>query len=145
MEISQIVLPLHILALLFGLWNIYHADHMGLAWVLGKKEKLDASLVKKYHTWTWASLIALIATGATLFYPMREFLLSRPQFFLKMGFVGALLLNGIAITFFQKRAIEHSFRELSFSQKVPLFISAGISSVGWVGAIICAFFLVPEY
>ncbi len=95
MEISQIIFPLHILALLFGLWNIYHADHMGLAWVLGKKERLDASLVKKYHTRTWTALIALMATGFMLFYPMREFLLTRPQFFLKMGFVGALALNGI--------------------------------------------------
>lgn len=50
-----------------------------------------------------------------------------------------------AITFFQKRAIEHAFKELSFSQKFPLFISAGISVTGWVGAIICAFFLIPEY
>lgn len=145
MEISQIIFPLHILALLFGLWNIYHADHMGLAWVLGKKERLDGELVKKYHTRTWTALIALMVTGFTLFYPMREFLLTRPQFFLKMGFVGALALNGIAITLFQKRAIEHSFKELSFSQKFPLFISAGISVTGWVGAIICAFFLIPEY
>jgi hypothetical protein len=144
MDITTIVLPLHLLTLLFVLWNVYHADHMGLAWVLGKKERLDASLVKKYHYRTSFGLFFMVVTGFILFYPMREFLLARPQFFIKMACVGALIINGLAIGQLQTRAVEHSFKELSLSQKFPLFVSAGISSLGWIGAIIMAFFLIPE-
>jgi hypothetical protein len=145
MELGSIVLPLHILVLLFALWNIYKADHLGLAWMLGKKEILDERTVVRYHHRIWLALFGMIATGFLLFYPMREFLLTRPQFFAKMGFVGALLLNSIAITFLQKKATRNAFVELSFSQKVPLFISSAVSVIGWLGAIIMAFFLVPEY
>lgn len=144
MDVSTVAFPIHITGLLVALWNIFHADHMGLRWVLGTTKKLDVAIVKKYHRGTWIGLLILITSGLTLFYPMREFLLSRPQFYAKMTCVLALVVNGIAITFLQKRAIENSFEELSFSQKLPLFISASVSTAGWIGAISMAFFLIPE-
>ena len=136
-----IFFPLHIITLLFIAWNVFHADHLAFSWTTSKTEKLDASLVKKYHYRVWAGLIGMIITGFFLFYPQRDYLLERPQFYVKMGFVLALVLNSVAIGFLQKRAVEYSYKELSFTQKLPLFISGGVSTLGWLGATVGAFFL----
>lgn len=141
MELETILFPLHILTLAFIAWNVFHADHMAFSWTTGKQSKLDAVLVKKYHYRIWAGLLGMIITGLLLFYPEREELLGRPQFYAKMGFVVALVLNSIAIGFLQKRAVEHSYKELSFGQRLPLFISGVVSTLGWLGAAGMAFFL----
>lgn len=143
MEISTIILPLHLLTLAFIAWNVFHADHMAFSWVAGKPINLDAVLVKKYHHRVWFGLILMIITGLILFYPPREYLLGRVQFYVKMAFVFGLIVNSIAIGYLQKRAIKHSYKELSFGEKLPLFISGGISTLCWLGATLGGFFLLP--
>lgn len=134
-------LPLHLLSLLFVAWNVFHADHMGFDWIRGKVSVLNESVVKKYHTRTWIGLGLMIITGFILFWPMHEYLLGRTQFSIKMAFVVTLICNGFVINHLMKRATTHTFKELSFSEKLPLFISGAVSTIAWLGAAITAFFI----
>ena len=117
---------------------------MGFNWMRGKVQTLDAVEVKKYHRGSWIGLSLMVTTGLFLFYPLREFLLARPQFYLKMAFVITLVCNGFVIGKLQHIATEKPFASLSTKQKLPLFISGAVSTLSWLGAIACAFFLLPE-
>ena len=141
---SDFILPLHILSLLFVVWNVINADHIGFTWIRGTESILDPKVVQKYHRGTWIGLGLMIFTGSFLFWPMREFLLTRPQFYIKMGFVLALIINGLAIGNLQKRATTQRFRNLTQQERIPLFISGGISTISWLGAAAMAFFLLPD-
>ncbi len=141
---ETVILPIHLLVLTFTAWQIFKADHLGFTWMRGRVKTLDAKEVKKYHYRTWAGLILMIITGFTLFWPMREFLLTRPQFFVKMTFVAALLLNSFAIGVLQKTATERPYSSLSLKEKLPLFISGAVSTLSWLGAAAGGFFLIPE-
>jgi thiamine transporter ThiT len=136
-----IFLPLHLLTLIFIAWNVFRADHMAFSWTRGTVKTLDPVLVKKYHYRVWAGLITMILTGLFLFYPERDYLLERPQFYAKMGFVLAIVINSIAIGFLQKKAITHAYKDLRFTQKLPLFISGVVSTLSWLGATAGGFFL----
>jgi len=144
MDASSIFLPIHILALIYVAWNIFHADHMGFNWMRWKVSTLDKELIAKYHRGSWIGLGIMIMSGFVLFYPMREFLLSRPQFYVKMGFVLALIINGVAIGHLSKISTEKSFVSLSTTEKIPLFISGAVSTISWIGATVTAFLLIPE-
>ncbi len=141
---EQLLLPLHLLSLLFVAWNILHADHMGFNWIRGKVQTLDASKVRKYHRGSWIGLSLMISTGLFLFYPLRELLVTRPQFYIKMAFVITLICNGFVIGKLQHIALEKPFASLSNSQKIPLFICGAVSTLSWLGAATMAFFLVPD-
>lgn len=117
---------------------------MGLRWITGKVTILDEVQVKKYHRNTWISLGLMVTTGLFLFWPQREYLLGRPQFFIKIIFVIILVCNGFAIQYLQKIATNHAFKELTFSEKAPLLISGLVSSISWLGAFIAAFYI-SEY
>lgn len=144
METGNVFLPLHLISLLYVAWNIFHADHMGFNWVRGKVDKLDESMVKKYHYGSFIGLGLMIFTGFILFWPMREFLLSRPQFYVKMGFVTALLINGVVIGYLSKISTVRTFASLTLREKIPLFISGAISTLSWIGAGLGGLFLIPE-
>lgn len=144
MDIETIVLPLHILSIIFTAYQIAHAEHLGLLWARGKVEKIELKLVTKYHNRTWFGFALIITTGLILFYPMREFLLSRPQFYVKMGFVAAIFINSFVVGTLLKIPTEQSFASLSLKKKTPLMISGAISTVSWLGAIAGGFFLIPE-
>lgn len=143
MDVSSFVLPLHLFTLAFIAWTIFQADHMAFAWIRGKVKILEKNTIRKYHRRTWYGLIGMIVTGLLLFWPMREYLLTRPQFFIKMAFVVTLLVNGFVIGYLQDVAVNKEFKQLTFTEKLPLFISGGISTFAWVGAAITAFFLLP--
>ena len=86
----------------------------------------------------------MIITGLFLFYPMREFLLSRPQFYIKMGFVLALCINSVAIGYFSKIPTKKTFASLSNKEKLPLFISGALSTISWIGAALAGLYLIPD-
>lgn len=144
METSDIFLALHLISLLYVAWNVFHADHMGFDWMRGKIDKLNESEVKKYHYGSFIGLGLMIFTGFLLFWPMREFLLTRPQFYVKMGFVTALLINGVVIGYLSKISTTKTFASLTLGEKIPLFISGAISTLSWVGAGLGGLFLIPE-
>jgi hypothetical protein len=140
---EQIFLPLHLISLAYVAWNIFHADHMGFDWMRGKVATLDVSRVRKYHHGSWIGLGLMIATGFALFWPLREFLLTRPEFYVKMAFVITLICNGFVIGKLQNTATTKTFASLSATEKLPLIISGAVSTISWVGAAIMAFFLLP--
>lgn len=141
---SEILFPLHILSLLFVAWNIFHADHMGFNWIRGKVSTLDEATVKKYHNRTWIGLLLMIFTGLLMFWPMREYLLTRPQFFIKMAFVITLFCNSFVIGILSKTSTTKSYSSLSTKEKIPLIISGAVSTISWLGAFGMAFFLEQE-
>lgn len=144
MNLSQFLLPLHLLVLAFVAWTVVHADHMGFNWIRGKSRVLDEAQVAKLHRNTWLGLAGMIATGLLLFWPLHEYLLTRPQFFIKMFFVLALIANGFAIGRLQKIALTKSYAELTWGERLPLMISGAVSTLAWVGAATMAFFLIPD-
>jgi hypothetical protein len=141
---EQIILPLHLLSLLYVAWNIVHADHLGFQWIRGKVLKLDEKKVYKYHKGSWIGLSLMITTGLLLFWPMREFLMTRPQFYIKMAFVVTLIVNGFVIGSLQKTATTKMFTSLTTREKIPLFVSGAVSTLAWFGAAATAFYLLPE-
>ena len=140
---ETLYLPLHLLALAYAAWNIFHADHMGFNWVRGKVETLDGTQVKKYHRGTWVGLILAIITGIFAFLNVR-YIIVYPQFYIKMGFVAALIVNSFVIGALSKIPTTKTFISLSTKEKLPLIISGGISMTSWVGAAIMALFIMPE-
>lgn len=144
MSLNDIVLPLHLLVLLYSAWNIFHADHLGFKWITGNVNVLEEKDIRKYHIRVWIGLVGMIVTGFILFWPMREFLLGRWQFLLKMSFVLALVANGVAIGFIQNVATKRWYKELTWRERMPLLISGAVSTAGWVGAAIMGFFIIPD-
>lgn len=140
----EIILPLHLLSLLFVMWNVIKADQLGFSWIHGKVQILEANKVITYHRYTWIGLSLMITTGFLLFIPMKEYLLTRPQFYVKMAFVITLICNGFIIGNLQKTATTKTYASLSLREKAPLFISGTISTICWLGAIAGGFFLIPE-
>lgn len=139
------ILPLHIGILIFSVWNILKADHLGYLWMSGKKDILNEATIVRYHRNVWIGLAGMIVTGILMFWPMREYLLSRYQFFAKMAWVLVLVINGIAVGRLHKIATRSKFSDLSVRDRLPLLISGGISTVAWLSAIILAFSIVEDF
>ena len=136
-------LPLHFASLTYVAWNVLHADHMGFKWIRGTIPTLDEKKVRKYHYGTWIGLGLMITTGSLLFLQSYKYLLTRPQFYVKMGFVVALIINGFILGSLQKTAINKSYASLSIIEKIPLFLSGGASTLCWLGAMAGEYFLFP--
>ena len=135
--------PLHLLVLAYAAWNIFHADHMGFNWMRGKVATLDDTQVRKYHRGTWIALVLAIVTGIFAFLNVR-FIIVYPQFYIKMGFVIALIINSFVIGALSKIPTAKTFASLSTKEKLPLMISGAVSMASWVGAAIMALFIMPE-
>lgn len=144
MSIEAILVPVHLLVLVITIWNIARADHAALLWIRGKVATLEVTLVKTYHTRVWVGLFLMIISGIFLAWPMKEYLLTRPQFFIKMGFVVALVINSFVIGALQKVATTRTYSSLTTLQKLPLFISGGVSTLSWIGAALGGLFLIPD-
>lgn len=141
---QETVLPLHLITLGYIVWTIFEADHLGLDWMRGKEAVLSAEEVRVLHKRTWIGLSLMITTGFIMFWPMREYLLTRPQFYTKMAFVLALIVNGFIIGHLQKVATRKSYAMLSKREKIPLLLAGAVSSISWIGAATMAFFLIPD-
>jgi uncharacterized membrane protein len=141
---SEILEPLHLLILGFIAWNILKADHLGFSWIRGSTKTLDTKEVKKYHYRISIGLGLMVVTGLLLFWPMREYLLTRPQFYVKMTFVVTLIVNSFVIAYLQKIPTVKSFSSLSPQEKLPLFISGGISTAFWILTAVAGLYLIPE-
>lgn len=131
----------HILILLVTLFFIFKSDKLAFAWMRGSIQTMDMKMVHKYHGIVAAGLLGMIVTGYLMFSSRSARFLSNPAFMVKMLFVAFLAINAIAITFLMKIAGERTYASLSAKEKIPLVISGGISTVGWLGAIVCAMFL----
>ena len=144
MGIHDIVLPVHLMTFGFIAWTVFRADCLGSGWIRGTEAVLPVEEVRKLHRTTWIGLSIMITTGLIMFWPMREYLLTRPQFYAKMAFVITLVMNGFAIGHLQKVSFTKKYSDLPRREKLPLFISGAVSSLAWVGAATMAFFLIPD-
>jgi len=136
-----IIFPIHILFLCVAGLGILMADSSAFAWLRGKREVIGRETLFVSHWVVTAGLVGLILTGLVMFWPMREYLLSQPLFWLKMAFVAALVINSFFIEYLMHTAAHRSFASLSHAQKVPFIVSGGISTLSWLGAGITALLL----
>ncbi len=135
--IFLIYIHLTTLALIAGL--VVFADHQAWLWMRGEKETLSSNIMKRIHYATWTGLLIMIGTGIAIALPLKDFLLTNTAFFFKMFFVSALVLNAVVIGFLMKVATERAFASLSLRERIPLLVSGGVSTAGWIGAVVSAF------
>ncbi len=139
---ETILFYLHIAGVIWSVLFILQADKDAFKWFSGKSITLDEVRTKKQHKMVWLGLIVAVVCGIFLFWDKRFYLINEsPAFLIKMIFVLALIINGFFIGRTIKVATTKSFQNLTFREKIPLFISGGISSISWIGAIVSAFFL----
>ncbi len=142
LEILGLSIPIvyiHLVTLGCTVLCILFADHQAFSWVLGHTEKLNKKTIQTVHYLTLAGLGIMILSGVAMALPMKEYLFTVPAFWIKMGFVLALIINSFFIGSLMKTAFNHSFKSLALSEKLPLFISGSVSGISWLGAIIAAF------
>lgn len=138
---DDLVLYLHIGALGAAGLGMMYADHQAFAWLRGKKDTLlHKHLLLAHHAVAYA-LSAIIVTGLVLFWPMRDYLLGQPLFWLKMGFVAALVANSFAIERLMHLPTRASYKTLTHRQKLPLMVSGAVSLGSWIGAGVLALVL----
>ena len=132
---------IHILVVSSTLILVLFADHYGYTWISGKTSLLDKNKLNKLHNYTWVGIILILITGGTIFYYDYKTLLSSYVFLLKMAFVTTLIVNSFSIGILKNIATKHKFSDLSIKDKLPLIITGGTSTICWLGALTCAFFI----
>lgn len=141
---ENIILPLHLLSLLFCVITIIQSDVYGSKWIRGKVDILNVDRLKSLHKRAWIGLVLMIITGAVLFSWNREVLLTSIPFYAKMFCVLALVVNGLLIGKLLHVATEKKFVNVDKNTKRKLYISGLVSTTAWVAAIVLAGFIVPE-
>jgi hypothetical protein len=125
-----------IIAIGTGLMVLY-ADEQALAWVLGKKDVMSSGRVHFLHRAVTVGLTLLLLTGGYMYAQAAPAYLTLRPFLVKMVVIAAVIINTYAINRFSNVALTKSFASLSQKEKLPLFISGGVSFAGWVTAFIC--------
>ncbi len=120
---------------------IAYSDHQGYLYFRGKKRTLSMTFVEWSHRLVWIGLLLIIVTGAALALPAYEYYLTVPAFYVKIGFVGVLVMNAFAIGALAKKASITPFSELSAEERKTLFISGALSFCCWIGAATIGFFI----
>lgn len=127
----------HATAVLLTLLAVLYADERGLRWVRGRAHVLAPRKVATLHALVGVGLALILLTGGLMFVDRSSYLLSQTTFLVKMGFVGALVVNAFFIGSISKLASEKAFVELTSNERRKVFLSGAISSLGWLGAIMC--------
>lgn len=137
----EVVLGIHIITFVCNIILVIIADGLGALWVLGRKETLNAVLMKRLHVSIWIGLSISIVTGIILFSTLPEYLLTVSAFYTKLFFVGALIINSVGISKHLHIPSEKPFSVLTRREKLPLFMSGAISTTCWIGVVVSATFL----
>jgi|GEM_PF-835219 branched-subunit amino acid transport protein len=132
----HILLGFHIAAICLTGALVLYADEQGLAWMLGKKDRLNQNVVHFMHYAVAVGLAAIIVTGAFLLLPRAALYLGNPDFIVKMIAVAVLIINTYFIDRFSEVATRQAFRDVSHTERMPLFISGVVSVLGWATALI---------
>lgn len=131
----------HVYILLLTVVVIIYSDHKGFQYFRGTVKTLSPQFLTWSHRFVWTGLISMIATGAALLIPSYDYHLYNAVFYVKMGFVLVLIINGIAIGTLSNMAATTPFAELSPEQKRTLLVSGGLSALGWAGSAFIGLFL----
>lgn len=131
----------HISFIILTLIVVIYSDHQGFLWFTGKKQLVNKKKTELGHKLALWGFLMICITGFILSWPMKDFLLENKVFLVKMFFVVALGINGLAIGKLSKIAIEKPFVSISKKEKIVLFLSGAISTLSWLGAGTLAFFI----
>lgn len=138
---SDFFFVLHIGSLCVAGIGILLADYSALGWLRGKRETVPRETAVLAHWVVTAGLAGLVLSGLILFWPERAYLMGEPLFWVKMGFVAALVVNSFFIEYLMHTASHRSFASLTHSEKVPFLASGFVSTMSWLGAGITALVL----
>lgn len=129
---------LHIAALAVAIVTIVLADKQAFSWIRGTRATIEPKASTALHRTMWFALIILIGTGATMAFPMREYLFAEPLYLVKMLFVAILLINAVIIGRLTPIAHTRTFTSLTREEKKPLIASGAISTFAWIATILTA-------
>jgi hypothetical protein len=135
---TNVFVAIHLGFLAIAVIGILLADHSAFQWMRGTVDAAHRKTVFALHSVVTVGLTGLILSGLYLFWPLRDYLLMQPLFWLKMFFVATLLINSFFVEQFMHVATERPYSSLTPREKLPLFISGGISTFCWLGAITVA-------
>ena len=130
----------HLAIFLVTVVAILYADHLGFDYMRGKRTLLPPRLVSRLHYGVFTGLALMIATGSFLFMRTSGYYLNEPLFFVKVGFVLPLILNGWFIAKMSRIASERPFTLLSREERSLLFLSGALSAIGWIGSATIGYF-----
>jgi hypothetical protein len=120
--------------------GILMADHAAFQWLTHKRDVVGKRELFVSHWVVSIGLTGLVLSGLYLFWPMRDYLLVQPLFWLKMAFVAALIINSFFIEYLMHMASHTPWRQLAISERVPFIVSGGISTLSWLGALLVALY-----
>lgn len=133
-----IIFGVHLMALCVAVCGMLLADSIGLSWFRSAIHTLPVKRVHMLHEVMSGALAFLIASGLMLFWPERDYLVTQPLFFLKMAFIGVLIINSFVIDSLMHHATRTSYRSLPLGTKRALIVSGAVSSICWAGAALAA-------
>lgn len=114
--------------------GILAADHAAFQWLTHKRDVVGKRELFVSHWVVSLGLAGLVLSGLYLFWPMRDYLLNQPLFWIKMAFVAALIINSFFIEYLMHTASHTPWRELSMGERLPFIVSGGVSTLSWLGA-----------
>ena len=132
------LLTIHIGSFIVTILTVIIADLHALAWWRGWLATLPGGRMSRLHQVITVGLGVSILSGALLFWPLREYLLTVPSFYTKMVFVAALCVNAVYIHRHVQVASEQRFAELTAAKRWPLFLSGAVSIISWVTVFVMA-------
>lgn len=135
---EQLVFYIHIACLCVAGVGIAVADHAAFQWLTHKRDVVGKRELVFSHWTVAAGLSGLVLSGLYMFWPMRDYLLGQPLFWLKMAFVAALIVNSFFIEYLMHTASHTPWKHLSFGERVPFIVSGAISTLSWLGAFLVA-------
>ncbi len=138
---TDLVFYIHIACLCVAGLGILIADHAAFEWLTHKRDVVGKRELFASHWIVSLGLAGLVLSGLYLFWPMRDYLLLQPLFWLKMAFVAALIVNSFFIEYLMHTASHTAWRHLSIRQRAPYIISGGASTLSWLGALFVALVL----
>lgn len=141
---EDIILGIHLITLCIVAGIILIADYNAFTWFRGNVPALNSASVARQHRYMWIGLGVMILSGMALAWFSRDELMHRPAFLVKMAFVLILCANGALIGRLMHIATVRSFASLSRNEKILVIASGALSTIGWLGATLTAFFLLPE-
>jgi len=135
------LLPLHIGAFIVTITAVIIADLQALLWVRGRLLTLQGSRLKVLHNVISTGLLVSITSGFLMFLPLRGYLVTVEAFWVKMAFVGVLIINGFVIARHMHIPTTRTFSSLSKKERRPLFLSGAASGVSWIAVFVSALLL----
>jgi hypothetical protein len=126
------LLPLHIGAFVITISAVIIADLQALLWVRGRLSTLKPQRLKVLHNVVSIGLLVSITSGFLMFLPLREYLVTVEAFWVKLAFVGVLIINSFVIARHMHIPTTRTFLSLSKKERRPLFLSGAASGVSWI-------------